>query len=382
MRERVVEKASKLNIMLAALDIPALEQYLATNVPSIKAPVSLEQFAGGQSNPTYKLTSKTGTKFVLRKKPPGKIVSSASHQVEREYKAMHALRSSIVPVPNVFCLCEDDSVIGTPFYIMEFLEGRIFKEAYIPGVSAIDRNEMWRQAIYTLAKLHSVDPIAVGFSMGKPSGYYDRQLTTIESLSSAYTSTLDADTGKPVGHLPHIAEMLSFFKDKAAHPQHRSSIVHGDFKIDNLVFHPTLPKIIGVLDWELCTLGHPLSDLSGFLLNWTVTNSHALVRTHYHAAFLDGDTKYPGLPSKQQCVAWYAEVAGWNPSKEMEWTDAFAMLRTAVQVQGIAARWAARQSRDVEAKRIGEDAIPYAEMVWSVVKGLLGIRKRGERSHM
>lgn len=346
-------------------------------MPKIKSPILLEQFAGGQSNPTYKLTDHYGANFVLRKKPPGKIVQSASHQVEREFKAMNALRSSKVPVPNVLCLCEDSTVIGTPFYIMDFLAGRIFKEAYIPGVSAKERHQMWRSAIHTLAKLHSVDPKAVNFIMGKATGYYDRQVSTISSLSSSYAATIDVETNQPVGNLDHVSDMMSIFQDKSLPPRERSAIVHGDYKIDNLVFHPTLPHVIGVLDWELCTQGHPLSDLSGFLLPWTVTNLGGdSVRTHSHPAFRRGYTSYPGLPTKKQCVAWYAEVAGWDPSKEMEWTDAFAMLRTAVQVQGIAARWAARQSRDVEAKRIGADCWGYARMAWGVVRKLGEKRER------
>jgi aminoglycoside phosphotransferase (APT) family kinase protein len=367
--------------MLPPLDIPALERYVSVHVPTIKPPIKLEPFAGGQSNPTYRLEDRNGAKFVLRKKPPGNIVSSASHQVEREYRAMHALRTSNVPVPEVFCLCEDSSVIGTPFYIMEFLDGRIFKEAFIPGVSPAERTEMWRQAVYTLAKLHRVNPRAVAFTMGKPTGYYDRQITTLQALSSSYAVTPDAETNQPVGELPKMEEMISFFKNKEIRPQHRSCIVHGDYKIDNLVFHRTEPRVIGVLDWELCTLGHPLSDLSGVLLNWTVTNGPGEVRTHSNPAFLTGNTAYPGLPSKEQCVAWYRELSGWDPAPEMQWSDAFGVFRTGVQIQGIAARYAARQARDIEAKMIGANCFPYAEMAWKVVCGYKEVREKANSVH-
>lgn len=353
--------------MLPPLDTPALEGYVYKRVPIIEAPIKLEFFAGGQSNPTYKLEGYDDAKFVLRKKPPGKIFSSASHQVEREYRAMHALRTSDVPVPEVLCLCEDSSVIGTPFYVMEFLDGRIFKEAFIPDVSPTDRTEIWRQSIHTLAKLHRLNPLAVGFTTGKPTGYYDRQISTLQALSSSYANTPDEETNEPVGDLPKIQEMLSFFRTKETRPQHRSCIVHGDYKIDNLIFHKTEPRVIGVLDWELCTLGHPLSDLSGVLLNWTVTNGPGEVRTHSNATFRTGNTAYPGLPTKGQCLSWYHELVGWDPEPKMQWSDAFGVFRTGVQIQGIAARYAARQARDIEAKRIGEDCFPYAEMAWKVV---------------
>lgn len=233
------------------VDIPALEAYISANVPEIKVPIDVKQFGFGQSNPTYLLTSiPTSERFVLRKKPPGKLISKTAHKVEREYRIIHALRDTDVPAPKAYILCEDASVVGTPFYIMEFLDGRIIEDPSMPEIKdAKERAEMWRDAIRTLAKLHRVDPAAVGLGdFGRPKGFYNRQVATWRTICAAQARTKDVETGDEVGDLPHFEELMRFFEDAAKQPKDRGTLIHGDYKIDNMVFHKTEPRVIGILE--------------------------------------------------------------------------------------------------------------------------------------
>jgi aminoglycoside phosphotransferase (APT) family kinase protein len=185
----------------------------------------------------------------MRKKPPGKLVSKTAHKVEREYRILHALQNTDVPVPKVYGLCEDDAVVGSPFYIMEFLDGRIFTEPYFPGVSASERTEMWHDAVRTLAKLHRITPKSVGLeTFGKPTGFYERQIKTFTALGEAQSRTKDVETGKEVGEVPRMRELVNFFGEKRSQPKDRGMPIHGDYKIDNLVYHRTEPRVIGILE--------------------------------------------------------------------------------------------------------------------------------------
>lgn len=233
-----------------SIDIPALEAYFAKGVPEIKPPLDVKQFGYGQSNPTYLLTSRpTGQRFVLRKKPPGKLVSKTAHKVEREYRIIHALRNTNVPAPRAYVLCEDSSVVGTPFYVMEFLDGRIIEDPTIPGVSAQERTEMWSDAIRTLAKLHRVNAQDVGLEdFGRPRGFYNRQIATWRTICEAQARVADAETGEEVGDLPHFEAMMRFFEHVGNQPRDRGTLIHGDYKIDNLVFHKIEPRVIGILE--------------------------------------------------------------------------------------------------------------------------------------
>lgn len=183
------------------IDVGALERYINQHVPDIKTPLDVKQFGFGQSNPTYQLTSTTtGQRYVLRKKPPGKLLSKTAHKVEREYRIIAALGSTDVPVPRAYCLCEDDAVIGTPFYVMEFLDGRIFEDPTMPGVSAAERTALWRAAAETLARFHRVDFVKAGLGgYGRHEGFYDRQLATWRQICAAQEKVVDVDTNEPVG---------------------------------------------------------------------------------------------------------------------------------------------------------------------------------------
>jgi aminoglycoside phosphotransferase (APT) family kinase protein len=349
------------------IDIQALEKYISQHVPEIKVPLEVKQFGFGQSNPTYQLTSKPdGRQYVLRKKPPGKLISKAAHKVEREYRVIAALGPTDVPVPKAYGLCEDEAVVGTPFYIMEFLDGRIFEDLAVPGVSADERMSLWHEAIRTLAKFHSVDFRKIGLeSYGKCDRFYDRQLATWKQICTAQSQAVDVDSKQPVGQIPHFDDLLRFFADKNLQPLDRVTLVHGDYKLDNMVFHKTEPRVIGILDWEMSTVGHPLSDLANLLMPY-YTHSASNSYNRNGDSFLPGVT--PGLPTPDRILEWYKEAAGWDPRPEMHWALAFAVFRSAAICQGIAARYATRQASSAEAQRYAQAFKPLGELAWSLVE--------------
>ncbi|KAL8876140.1 MAG: hypothetical protein Q9198_005610, partial [Flavoplaca austrocitrina] len=287
--------------------------------------------------------------------------------VEREYRIIRALEETDVPVPKAYCLCNDLSVIQTPFYIMEFLDGRIFEDASLPDVTANDRREMWRDAIRTVAKLHRLSPTAIGLSnFGKPSGFYNRQLRTLSNVSASQAQTIDVETHETVGKIPHFDDMVNFFSDRNTQPKERAALIHGDYKIDNLVFHKTEPRIIGILDWEMSTIGHPLSDLSNLLSPFIIAlqpPTQAL-SSRINEGF-SPTAATPGLPSRSECIQWYAGVAGWDPSSESDWGDAFGVFRNSVIMQGIAARYALRQASSARAKEYALQMKPFGEFAWA-----------------
>ncbi|KAL4881644.1 kinase-like domain-containing protein [Aspergillus karnatakaensis] len=341
------------------IDIPSLEEYITNHAPSISTPLD---FGFGQSNPTYLLASPNGHQYVLRKKPPGKLLSKTAHQVEREYRILHALQETNVPVPKVYILCEDDTVIGTAFYIMEFLDGRVFTDPFMPGVSPVDRKEMWRSALQTLINLHTLSPSALGLStLGKPTGFYNRQIKTFTSLSRHQATTIDVETKTPIGPLPHLEQTSSFFTRNQ--PADCTSIVHGDYKIDNIIFHKTEPRVIGVLDWEMATLGHPLSDVVSLVAPFL---PHVWGGSALNPGPPPADI---GLPSLDECLALYA-TSGYDVRRDLKWGRAFAGFRGAVIMQGIAARYAVRQASSASAKEFGAMAWPTAEGVWGLVQEL------------
>ncbi|KAI9727883.1 MAG: hypothetical protein M1828_005288 [Chrysothrix sp. TS-e1954] len=366
------------------IDIPSLERYINNNVPAIKTPLSIKQFGYGQSNPTYLLTSSNTSSphnFVLRKKPPGKLLSKTAHRVDREYRILHALEPTDVAVPRTYTLCEDSSVIGTPFYIMEFVDGRIFEDPSIPSVTPQERTEMWRDAVRTLAKFHRVAPTSVGLEgFGKHSGFYDRQIALFKGLCEAQAQAIDVDTRVAVGQIPHFAEMIAFFQRRDTQPRDQGTFIHGDYKIDNVIFHKTEPRVIGILDWEMSTIGHPLADVTNLLMphvtalmagsgsspeNTEPEGSKPTVGSP-NMAFLPGAT--PGLPSREDCIRWYAEVAGYDPTDELTWGDAFNVFKGSVIMQGIAARYAVRQASSARAADYGKAMGPFGEVAYLLLK--------------
>lgn len=309
----------------------------------------------------------------MRKKPPGKLLSRSAHRVDREYRILHALENTDVTVPKTYSFTDDSDIIGTPFYIMEFLAGRIFEDPSIPGVSPEARTEMWKDAVRTLGKFHGVDPASVNMTdFGKQGGFYNRQLALFKDLSLAQAQARDVDTKEQVGMIPHFNDMVAFFSDKTTQPKDRSTFIHGDYKIDNVVFHPTEPRVIGILDWEMATIGHPLSDLCNLVTPFTLANNKAASRmppgssNTNRPAFQNNTT--PGLPSIEQCLQWYGEAAGWEPTPELSWGNAFSCYRLAIIMQGIAARYATRQASSERAGEYGKAMRPFGEVAWELVE--------------
>ncbi|KAF2404499.1 APH-domain-containing protein [Trichodelitschia bisporula] len=350
------------------IDIPSLERYLNTNVPEIKTPLTVKQFGFGQSNPTYQLISADKQKYVLRKKPPGTLINKSAHKVDREYRVLHALEKTNVPVPKTYGLCTDDNVIGSAFYIMEFLDGRIIEEPHMPDVSPEERNEMWKDAVRTLAKLHSVDVAAVGLQkFGKPTGFYNRQIATFDTLNKSQAVVKDIETGEAVGLVPHTEFFNEYFKETKTQPKDRGTLIHGDFKIDNLVYHKTEPRVIGILDWEMSTIGHPLSDLCCLLEPYTITARTREQRRNSRIEFTPSKL-LAGLPTRAECIDLYASLAGWDPRPDIPWGTAFAMYRNVIIFQGIAARYASRQASSPIAYQVGQERDPVAAITLGLIE--------------
>ncbi|OBZ85554.1 Acyl-CoA dehydrogenase family member 10 [Choanephora cucurbitarum] len=326
------------------LDHESLEAYLVKTIPGFSVPLQISQFNHGQSNPTYLLRDRNNQQYVLRKKPPGNLLSKTAHAVEREYRIIHALGCHTdVPVPKVYTLCEDNSVIGTPFYVMEFLKGRIFGDVKMLDLPFEERGQCWFAAIGTLAKLHAVDYEAIGLKdYGKNAGFFTRQMKSLLRVSQAQAAVVDEETMTPVGPIPGLDEMFAWFERNQV--EDRSTIVHGDFKIDNIVFHPTEPRVIGILDWELSTIGHPLSDLSNLLQPYYVPNQS-------DSNGLRGVQELP-IPNPEELMRHYCLQLGTinYPIQNWPFAVAFSFFRLAVIGQGIAARVARKQASSAQAK--------------------------------
>src|SRR5215472_2846440 len=241
------------------LALERVERFLAAHVEGFRGPLRAERFAGGQSNPTYRLRAGSGD-YVLRRKPPGPLLPSA-HAVDREFRVMRALADTAVPVPRVYALCEVDAVIGTAFYVMEHLDGRIFWDQRLPGIPAHERRAMFLSMNRVIADLHSVDYAALGLEdFGRPGNYLARQIARwsrqYRASETEQQPAMEALIEWLPAHLP---------------PEGAAAIVHGDYRMDNLIFHPREPRVIGVLDWELSTIGDALADFAYHALTWRVT---------------------------------------------------------------------------------------------------------------
>lgn len=231
----------------------------------------------------------------------------------------------------------------------------------------------WKAAVQTLGKFHRLDPKALGLGdFGRTSGFYNRQIATFKTLSKVQAQAVDVDTKVPVGDLPHFDEIIDFFSDASLQPKDRATFVHGDYKIDNMLFHKTEPRVIGVLDWEMATIGHPLSDLCNLTGPYTALGAGATSNE-----FLAFDPKLtPGLPTREQCIEWYMEVAGWDPRPDLAWGDAFHGFRGSVIMQGIAARYALRQASSAQAREYGARMTPFALLSWERIESLLRKKRR------
>lgn len=303
------------------IDEVALAAYLEGRVPGLVPPISVNRFAGGQSNPTYRIDSRERC-FVLRRQPPGPLIASA-HAVDREFRVMSAVgRDNVVPVPGVHLYCDDQEVIGTPFYIMDLVVGRNFWDARLPEAPLEQRRRCYHSMMEVLAGLHSADYRALGLGdYGRPGNYFQRQ---IQRWTRQYHES--ADTGR----VPAMETLIAWLPDNIPAGD-EVSIVHGDYRCDNLIFHPTEPRVVAVLDWELSTLGHPLADLGYHLLPYRMP---ALGVT----GMLGTDFVAHGLPTETEYVDWYCELTGRGKIEQLDFYVAFSLFRLAAIFHGIRGR--------------------------------------------
>jgi len=328
--------------------------YLEQNLAGFHGPARLEKFAGGQSNPSYKLTAGSGT-YVIRRQPFGKLLKSA-HAVDREFRVLDSLADSMVPVPRVFHLCKSPDVMGSMFYVMEFCDGRIFWDATIP--EAADNTE--RQSIYAemnrvLSELHRVDIGATGLSdYGKPGNYFARQLFR-------WTDQYHASELEPIQPMD---ELIAWLEENQPGDDGRVALVHGDYRLDNMVFYHDRPEIMAVLDWELSTLGHPLADLAYQCMQLRLPYGNSSVPG------LGGVNRAGlGIPQEPEYIASYCERMNIDHIENWVFYLAFNFFRLAAIVQGVAKRAVGGNASGDQAASLGKWVEPLARMALSVVDG-------------
>lgn len=323
-------------------DKAALEAYLKEHVEGFSGPLEVRQFEGGQSNPTFFLKG-GDVEYVLRKKPPGKLLPSA-HAVDREYKVIKALQDTEVPVPKVYCLCEDESVIGQAFYVMEFRKGRIFRDSKMPEVTdPKERTAIWYSMGDTMAALHSVDFEAVGLGdYGKVGHYMERQIRR-------WTKQYDASKTDDVESMDLLLEWLPNNIPEGD----ETTIAHGDFRLENLIIHPTEPRVIAVLDWELSTLGHPLADVA---YNCMLYHLPPMPGGGASNGFAGVNLKELGIPDEKDYLARYCEKTGRDSIPEFDFFVAFSMFRLAAIVQGV-------YKRGLDGNASSQKALEYGPVV-------------------
>ena len=328
-------------------DTAALERYMRVHVAGFDGALTVKQFRGGQSNPTYYLMA-GGREYVLRRKPPGKLLPSA-HAVEREYRVITALGTTGFPVPRTYALCEDASVIGTAFYIMDCVHGRVITDPAIPGLTPSARSAMYDSLSHVLARLHTVDWRALGLAdFGRPGNYFARQIHRwTEQYRASETEKIDA------------MERLIAWMPEHVPSGDETTLVHGDFRLGNVVIHPSEPRVAAVLDWELSTLGHPLADLAYNCLPYRFTREWE--------GLADKNLRELGIPTEEEYVAAYCRRTGRAGIPDWNFCLAFAMFRLAAIAQGIMGRAIAGTANDPNARERGARARPLAESAWALV---------------
>jgi aminoglycoside phosphotransferase (APT) family kinase protein len=301
------------------IDEAKLLAWLQAHVEGFSGPLEVRQFKGGQSNPTYQLVTPS-QKYVLRRKPPGKLLPSA-HAVDREYRVISALHPTGFPVARPYGLCTDESVIGTIFYVMDNVEGRILWDGALPDYAPQERRAIYQAKIKTLAQLHRTDVDAVGLSdFGKPGNYFARQ---IDRWTKQYLASVTQD----IDAMDRLIEWLP----STAPADDQTAVVHGDYRLDNMILHPTEPRVIAVLDWELSTLGNPLADFTYLLMNWAMPSEQ-------RGGLADLDLNAHGIPTVEETVALYCAETGRAGIPNTDWYFAYNLFRLAAICQGIAGR--------------------------------------------
>ena len=331
-------------------DEKRLLDWLKAELPEVGQRMEVKQFQGGQSNPTFLLET-DGGRYVLRKKPPGKTLPSA-HMVEREYRVMGALYDHTdVPVPRVRVLCEDSSVIGTPFYVMDFLEGRIISHSALRALDRQDRMSAHHSAIDTLAKLHSVDVNAIGLGdYGRPEGYVARR---VSRWSKQYLAS-------KTDELPAMDNLMAWLPENLP-AKDETSIAHGDYRFGNLMLAPDKPEVIAILDWELSTLGHPLADLAYYCLPYYLPSDMEGMR-----GLRGEDLEALGIPDEQETIARYCAKTGRDGIDDWHVFLAFSLFRLAAILQGVYKRALDGNAANANALEVGKRASLLADIGWQI----------------
>src|SRR6218665_2552165 len=334
---------------------------MRAHVEGFSGELQVEQFKGGQSNPTFRLTDSRGKRYVMRRKPPGNLLPSA-HAVDREFKVISALAQTDVPVAKAYALCEDPEVIGTMFYIMDCVDGRILWDPRLPDYSNAEPAAIFDEMNRVIAALHTVDPVAVGLGdYGKPGNYIERQVARwTKQYKAAETEKIDA--------ADNLIDWL---------PQHipagdETRIVHGDYRLDNMVFHPTEPRVLAVLDWELSTLGHPMVDFAYHCMTWRMPANASRGLAGVDLASL-------GIPSESDYVKTYLKRTGRGTSETVtpdQWSYylVFNMFRLVGILQGITARALQGNASSTEALAAGKRTRPLAEQAWALAQTIVSTR--------
>ena len=330
-------------------DENALDEYLKNNLDGYAGSLKVQQFEGGQSNPTFLLTA-GGTEYVMRKKPPGKLLPSA-HQVEREFKVMKALEQSDVPVPRMDLLCEDENIIGTPFFVMEHVQSRVLEDITLPGMAPEEQRAIYFDMIRVLAALHSVDYVDLGLdNFGKPGNYFTRQIGRwSKQYVAAKTDEIES------------MERLMEYLPANVPADDTSCIVHGDYRLGNMLLHPTEPKILALVDWELSTLGHPLGDLG-----YSCMFFHSGIVGR--ASLGDQIGSATGIPSEEEFLAEYCRLTGRDGIPNWNFYLAFSFFRLSSICQGVYKRGIMGNASSTEALARGRLARDFADVAWTFIK--------------
>lgn len=332
-------------------DERALWRYLEEHLDGFAGPAGLRQFQGGQSNPTF-LISTGARRFVLRKKPPGQLLPSA-HLVEREFRVLRALASQAVPVPTARLLCEDPSIIGTAFYVMDYVAGRVFTDVSLPGLDRAERSTLYEDFARVLAAIHRVDWRATGLAeFGKPERYVARQ---VDRWTRQYLASKTDDD-------PNMSRLIEWLQAHVPAAD-ETALVHGDYRVGNLIVHPTEPRVVAVLDWELSTLGHPLGDLAYACMFYRFPREQIL------GGLADSDVAELGIPTESDFVAAYRAHARREAPGDMRFFLAFSLFRSAAITQGVYARALQGNAADRRAIEHGRVAKLAAELGWEIANG-------------